>query len=990
MRIIGINLINTTFKQQSFRNYVQIPILKDTFELQNNSSISFGRKKTKEKQDKNQLYKQLRKAGCGEKDTNSILYNEKKYKHLLKLMSEKGTFERELTPKEMVAIVSNEFNEEQTQRFINLTTKKISKSPLAQKEAVAVIKNNVEDKNIQRFIELRAKDENGNSLLSRPLTNSEACLVCNNDLDNEQAQTYITLSTTDFYYDRLAFVKDKEKVKRFIELTSKNQNGEPPLSRELTIEEAVKIVGNNFDNEQAQRVINLVDNPDEKYSRTLDFKEAEIIIKAGLDGFQVQKFIDLKDDIYQRDGEKSYRRSLNDKNIAKVIKENFDIQKIDILYELANNFYEDNAMEMVTNKNKYERILSLTQKDTPLPKILTISEAGFVVRNNLNNIQAANYKRLIDNQIRSYDALNFVKDEKKLKRFLELTNPEIKEISRPLNEEESILAIDSNYDYRKIQELINLKDNNPELTFEYISTLIKFIDYKDKKTTQELTQKEKREFLKLLVKNNASLFNKDISSDIYPLVPKNQEVYCKLLPILTAAIGINTNPISEEEKKDFEQGINNLIKSIQNQSDRKATEESLEKIYIGIPELKKIDLEKHILKILEKVVQNPKFDLLNETDKKILTIATLLHKISDNPEESAFDAFYIMQRFNFSEDEQLKIYELIKTSDWLEKLNATDKENSQIIAQDIAFETRHSNTFELSKILCEANLSDKKFSTKQMEEQSERIDFYLNKLQENQIFLPQTKIPNASEMKNCKIMNANGITNTVLYINQIDNDLSKYGFEAGTTVENWQGLVHGLDSEQQLQTFTTFSLIDSEALLSSSYMNPREYKVFRKQGIILDVNPNDIHAGYHKDFGSGFKKDIEELKRLYLFGKRKNASTYERDRYQYRTYIPNLIKKSLDISNKEYVEIIKKLEGCRSITDIEKSNKKFADVMLEIFKTIHFGERKYNRQYNEILISRPKIQGVFSYGQSYENIPIFLRKYAQDNDLPIIMFGNYQ
>ena len=58
MRIIGINLINTSFKQQSFRNYAQIPILKDTFELQNNNPISFGKKKTKEKQDKNQLYKQ--------------------------------------------------------------------------------------------------------------------------------------------------------------------------------------------------------------------------------------------------------------------------------------------------------------------------------------------------------------------------------------------------------------------------------------------------------------------------------------------------------------------------------------------------------------------------------------------------------------------------------------------------------------------------------------------------------------------------------------------------------------------------------------------------------------------------------------------------------------------------------------------------------------------------------------------------------------------
>ena len=902
-------------------------------------------------------------------------------------MSENGTFERELTPKEIVAVVSNEFNEEQTQRFVYLTTKTTSKSPLAQKEAVAVIKNNVEDRNIQRFIELRAKDENGNSLLSRPLTNSEACIICNNDLDNEQAQTYITLCTTDFYYDRLAFVKDKEKVKRFIELTSKNQNGEPPLSRDLSIEEAVKIVGNNFDNEQAQRIINLIDNQEEKYSRTLEFKEAEIIIKTGLDDFQVQKFIDLKNDINKRDGEKSYRRSLNDKNIAKIIKENFDNQKIDILYELAKNFFEDSAMDIVLNKNKYERILSLTQEDTPLPKILTISEAGFVVRNNLNNIQATNYKRLIDNKVRPYDALNFVKDERKLKRFLKLTNPEIKEISRPLNEEESILVIDADYDYRKIQELINLKDNNPELTFEYITTLIKFIDFKDKTSTKDLTQKEKREFLKLLVKNNASLFNKDISSNLYPLIPKDQETYCKLLPILTTEIGINTNPISEKEKQDFEREITNLIKSIQSRNEKNAIEKSFEQIYIGIPELKKIDSKEHIIEVLEKVVQNPKFVSLNETDKKLLTIATLLHKISNNPEESSFDAFYIMQRFNFSEDEQLKIYELIKTSDWFKKLNSTDEKNSQILAQDIAFETRHSNTFELSKILCEANLANEKISPKQMEEQSKKIDFYLNKLQENQIFLPQTKIPNASKMENCQIISANGITNTILYINKTDNDLSKYGFEQGTTVENWQGLVHGLDSEQQLQTFTTFSLIDSEALLSSSYMNPREYRVFRKQGIILDVNPNDIHAGYHKDFGSGFKKDIEELKRLYLFGKRKNTSSYERDRYQYRTYIPNLIKKFLDISNKEYVETIKKLEGCKSITDIEKTNKKLASAMLEIFKTIHFGERKYNRQYNEILISRPKIQGVFSYGQSYENIPLFLRKYAQDNDLPIIMFG---
>ena len=34
-----------------------------------------------------------------------------------------------------------------------------------------------------------------------------------------------------------------------------------------------------------------------------------------------------------------------------------------------------------------------------------------------------------------------------------------------------------------------------------------------------------------------------------------------------------------------------------------------------------------------------------------------------------------------------------------------------------------------------------------------------------------------------------------------------------------------------------------------------------------------------------------------------------------------------------------------------------------------------------------KIQGVFAYDKTYEAIPEFLRKYAQDNDLPIIIFG---
>ena len=164
-------------------------------------------------------------------------------------------------------------------------------------------------------------------------------------------------------------------------------------------------------------------------------------------------------------------------------------------------------------------------------------------------------------------------------------------------------------------------------------------------------------------------------------------------------------------------------------------------------------------------------------------------------------------------------------------------------------------------------------------------------------------------------------------------------------------------------------------------MNPKEYHVFRKQGLILDVHSSDIHAGYYRDFGSGYTKNLELLQNDYLFGG---------SRQEYRTYISRLIKNKLNLSDEKYVELLKKIEGCKSITDVEKIDSEFASVLQGVFDEMDSGKRSYGRQYNEMLVSRPKIQGVFSYGQKYEDIPLFLRKYAQDNDLPIIMFGHYQ
>ncbi len=460
----------------------------------------------------------------------------------------------------------------------------------------------------------------------------------------------------------------------------------------------------------------------------------------------------------------------------------------------------------------------------------------------------------------------------------------------------------------------------------------------------------------------------------------------------------------------------NIVK-IDSCKNAQALEDDLNRLFNAFPELRSIigraqhhthafSLDIHTLKVLQNVCANLKFAELSESDKKVLEISALLHDITKaeglrdatHPFESAFDAYYIIQKLNLPESEQLKIYELIKTHNWLERLNtAKDKDLLQNIAQDVAFDSRHTNTFELAKILCESDLKSVKKDDsffnrykKNLNDMSNLVDSYIERLHKTQIVFPQTRIPKASQIINGEIKSSGGIRNTVIYMKKLDDDLSKYGFDKNTTKENFLGLVHALEYEEQLRKFDTFSVIDNEALLSTSYIKSDDYRAFRKQGLILDVAYDDIQAGYYRDFGTGYSKSIELLKQDYLFhGTRKNIledDSYRDDRTQYRDYISSLIKDKLNLNDGDYIEYMKKIKDCKTITDIEKVDKTFAQGLLDVFKNMQSGRRKGGRAYSEMLVTRPKTQGVFAYDKNYEAIPKFLRKYAQENDIPIVIF----
>ncbi len=677
----------------------------------------------------------------------------------------------------------------------------------------------------------------------------------------------------------------------------------------------------------------------------------------------------------------------------------------------------------------------------------------------------------------------------------------------------SNLVDDSDIDLKEASQKLS---SIPEETLKKLKssddviTYLRFEDFLGKKNINELSQAEKRKLMNKLVKNNSASFS--FSSDLAPIIPKNQEEYCALLSKLARSIGIDTKPLSAQDKKFFEESLSRLdgsikkvdfdkasislkisrqdfIDSVSKQMEKlddlekrkvmdyfgfeivdgklrgypinlnngeklaeisnkktkkvienirplvvdfsehnpiivagadKAFEKDLNDILKGLPELRSMigkaqhethaySLDKHTLKVLQGVVSDPRFASLPAEDKKVLSIASLLHDITKaeglrdpmHPMESAFDAYYIIQKMKLPEEQQLKIYELIKSHNWLDRLNHPKNTPADVqrIAQDIAFDARHTNTFELAKILSKADMKAvKKDSSffkrheKTLDEMSATVDKYLKRIQDSQIVLPQTVIPKASQIKNGVIKEADGIKNTVIYMDKADDNLELLGFEKGTTKDNWRALVHALEYDSQMQKFNTFSTIDTEALLSTSYIDPKSYKVFRKQGLILDVNTNDIHAGYCSDFGTGCGKSIELLKSDYLFNGQRKTNGVEKwawreDRTEYRDYIPNLIKSKMNINDDEYSKLIEKIQGCKSLTDIEKVDSDFAKALKETFSEMESKKRRGGRQYNEMLISRPKIQGVFAYDKPYHKIPEFLRKYAQENDLPIIIFG---
>ena len=131
--------------------------------------------------------------------------------------------------------------------------------------------------------------------------------------------------------------------------------------------------------------------------------------------------------------------------------------------------------------------------------------------------------------------------------------------------------------------------------------------------------------------------------------------------------------------------------------------------------------------------------------------------------------------------------------------------------------------------------------------------------------------------------------------------------------------------------------------------------------------------------------NVLNLRKEKYINERDLFATYLFSNIEQRTYFSNQLKRHLHLSDSEYIKLIEKIEDL-SIYELEQQHPNVAKAYRKIIHEADVSKRTYGRNYNEVLVNNPKVQAIFCYDQSPRELPAYMRRFAQKNNIPIIVF----
>lgn len=407
----------------------------------------------------------------------------------------------------------------------------------------------------------------------------------------------------------------------------------------------------------------------------------------------------------------------------------------------------------------------------------------------------------------------------------------------------------------------------------------------------------------------------------------------------------------------------------------------------------KYTLDVHSLLVLAESIKNPKYQThLNKEDKITLMATTLFHDIAKeennvdkaHPFNSANRTRGIIKKIFPDRYFDERIYDLIANHNFLEKISDGDK----LTKQQMAFNFRRPNDFEIAKIIAEADLksvSDEFYSiyqnaltsvnTKDVNRNINYINSWGNALSTSKIIYPK------KAQEKCK-KTINGEEYTIINLHEIsDNeDMGKYGFQPGLKKKDLRFLVH------MTNKFDSLEVVDSSidgGLFSESLISPKKSATYGNYdyGVILSQKNYNIINGAKENQCSGNAKGINGNMRL-LFD--------DLDRFNFRKGFLNYLKlDEYDINSNDFASFYNNVLSNGKINIDEEyaiGEYKFTGKQIlraiKLYQNSLLKDKRYG--HNEIIGYKPQIEAVIAF-ENTEYLSHSVLDFAKRNNLPIIM-----
>ena len=259
-------------------------------------------------------------------------------------------------------------------------------------------------------------------------------------------------------------------------------------------------------------------------------------------------------------------------SLPSILCSDVDIETLKLIKNKSEQIYEiATTAEYINNKNiKLARLL-LNDKDVKL------NDIDDLLRDPFNRMS----KETFDARCDVYKSLKNGIEKKDIIEILQVTDAD-----------NSQYAIDLCLNYKKYdiapQHLSILIEKYNEITVEQYKTLEQKVGKTElanwkandivigsqlsgligNENINEIPLSQKRSILKTLVSCNTNLFGiSEKLKEKAPLIPRNQEEYCELLPSLVRSLGVETNKLSAEQITHTNKATQNLSKSLAKLSD---------------------------------------------------------------------------------------------------------------------------------------------------------------------------------------------------------------------------------------------------------------------------------------------------------------------------------------------------------------------------------------------------------------------------------------